>query len=119
MRVLLERAIEVSRRNELAQIAVALLIFRQQDEPVDRLFSAEFRRSRDAEHGSDDRLNALLETGVAERHDAVETVPVRNSNCREAELRGALGDDLRLHRSFEHRERREYPEGNVRLIHGP
>ena len=118
MRVLLDRTVEVRRRNELTEVGVALLILCKQNEPVDRLSSAEFRRPCDGEHRADDRLDAFREAGVAEWHDAIETVAIRDRNRREAKLRRALGDYFRLHRSFEHCEAGEYPERNVRLIHG-
>ncbi len=37
MRLLLERAVEMRRRNQLAEIGIALLVLGQQDQPVDRL----------------------------------------------------------------------------------
>ncbi len=104
MRVFLDRTVEVSRRNELTEVCVALVILCKQNEPVDRLSSAEFRRPCDGEHRPDDRLDAFREAGVAERHDAIETVAIRDRNRREAKLCRALGDDFRLHRSFEHCE---------------
>ena len=41
MRLLLDRAIEVRRRNQLAEVGVTLIVLRQQRQPVDGLFAAQ------------------------------------------------------------------------------
>ena len=60
VRVQLDRTIQVRRRDEMAEVAVALLVLRQQHEPVDRR-AARLRRPRNGEHRADDRLHALAE----------------------------------------------------------
>ena len=71
------------------------------------------RRPGDAEHRADDRLDALGDAGIAERHRAVEAVAVGQRDRRKAELRRLLGDRLGLHRPFEHGEGGENAKRNV------
>ncbi len=117
VRLFLDRAIEVRRRHELAQVGIAKVVFRQQDQPVDPAFAADFRRPGNPQHRADDRLHALGEAGIAERHCAVEPVAVGQADRGEAELRRTLGDRLGLHRPFEHGERREIAKRDVGLIY--
>ena len=108
----LQRPIEMRGRHEFRQIAVAGLVLGQQNQAIDAALPPDRRRARHAERRADDRLHPLGEAGVAERHDAVEPVAVGDRDRRKAELRGALGDRLGLHRPFEHREGREDAQRN-------
>ena len=72
MRVLLDRPVEMRRRDQRAEIVIAGLVLRVERQPVDqrRLASVRRARPRHAEQRADDRLHALLEAGVGERHRA-------------------------------------------------
>jgi hypothetical protein len=118
VRIQLDGPVEVRGGHQLAEVGIALIILGKQREPVDRCAAADLRRPCDTQHGTDDRLHALGETGVAERHRRVKPVTIDQRDSREAEPRRALRDRLRLHRSFQHGEGGEDSERNERLIHG-
>ena len=117
MRILLDRPVEMRSRNQMAEVGIALLVLGQQHQPVDRSGLPDLRRPGNGQHRADDRLDALADAGVAEGHRRIEAVAVGQRDGREAELRGALGDRLRLHRAFEHREGGEDAKRNVGLGH--
>ncbi len=116
VRVELDRTIEVRGRNQVTKVPVALLVLRQQHEPVDA-GAARFRRARDGQHSADDRLYALRDARLREGHRSVKTVAVVEGHCRKAKLRRTLRDHFRLHRPFKHREGRENAERNVWMSH--
>src|SRR3954451_7266263 len=117
MRLVLDRAVEVRCRHELAQIGIALVILGQQSEPVDDRAGADVPRSSNTEHRPDDRLNTFGDAGVAEGHRPIETIAVGESERWETKLCSLGRDGLRFHRPFEHGEGREDSKWNVGLSH--
>ncbi len=117
VRRLLDRSVQVCQGNKLAQIGIALLVLGEQHEPVDRRLAPKIEWPGDRQNRADDRLYALGEAGVAERHCPVESVAVGERDRRKAKPRGAFGDGPGLHRAFEHGEGRQDPERDVRLAH--
>ena len=104
VRLLFERAIEVRRRDELAQVCIALIILGEQHQPIDAALASNPGRSSNSEHGTNDRLHALRHAGITEWHDPIETVPIGNGDCGEAKHGRSCRNGLGLHRSFEHGE---------------
>ena len=92
------------RRNQAAEIVVTSLVLGQQHQPVNLTCRPYLFRSRDGEHGTDDRLDSIFHTGIAKRHRRVESVAVVERHGREAEFGSLLCDRFRLDRAFEHRE---------------
>ena len=85
-------------------------------QPVDAAFASDFGRARDGEHRADDRLHALGDAGVAERHGAIEPVAIGHARPRESRASPrVLGDRLGLDRAFEHRVGREDAKRDVGL----
>ena len=115
--LLLHRTVEMGGGDELAEVGIALLVLGKQRQPVDCRLAANFCWARDGEHRADDRLDSLRKAGLAERHDAIEAVAVRQRDCRKTELRRAFRDRLGLHRPFEHGEGRKYAKRDERLSH--
>src|SRR3546814_8826278 len=78
MRVLLDGTAEVRRRDERAQIVIALVVLRIERQPVDqrRAVRQPLPGPRDAEQGSDDRLYPSRLARLAESHDTVEPVAI-------------------------------------------
>ena len=115
MGILLDWAAEMGLGNQSAQIDVAAFVLGVDRQPVDdRLIG-----TGDRQHRTDDRLHALAETGVAERHHAIETVAVGYRRGGKIELARLLGDRLWVDRPFKHRITGEDSQRNVRRGHGP
>src|SRR5215208_2293815 len=91
MRLLLDRAVQMCRRDELAKVRITMLIFRKQHQPVDCRLAADLWRPRNGKHRTDDRLHTLFGASVAEGHRRVETVSVDKRHRGEAQLCRALG----------------------------
>ena len=104
VRVFGDRAVEMRATDELAQIGVARLVLREQHQPVEHPGGPDTGGARDAQRRANDRLDPLVETGVAERHRRVEPVAVGQRGGGEAQVRGVLGDRLGLDRALEHGE---------------
>ncbi len=104
VRLFLRRAVEVRLRHQFAEIVVAGFVLGQQHQPVEHPRRADLRRAGDGEQRTDDRLHAFGLGGVGERHGGVEAVAVGQSDGRETEPFGLLGDRLGLNRPFEHAE---------------
>jgi hypothetical protein len=100
----------------VTEVRIALLVLGEEDDPIDA-GNAQFRRARDSEHGTDDRLDALTAGRLGEGHRRVQAVTVRQPNRREAELCRPLGDHLGLHCPFEHREGGKNAKRYVGLSH--
>ena len=120
MGVLFDRAAEMRLGDQSAEILVALLVLRVERQPVDQrrlclhVSKAALRAGPgDAQQRADDRLDALLETGVAERHDAVKPVPVGDRGGGKVEPFRLLRDRLRLHRPLQHGVAGEETQGDV------
>ena len=115
MRLFRQRPIEVRRRDELAQVRVALVVLGEQDQPIEGI--AELRRPRDGEERPDHWLDALCDARVGKGHRRVKAVAVGQRHRRESELRCLGSDRLWLHRSFEHGEAGQDSKWDVRAGH--
>ena len=104
VRKLLDRAVEMRRRDQRAQIAIAGLVLRVERQPVDHgaLPSPAPGRAMPSKVPTIG-CTPFLDAGVAERHRAVEAVAVGHRRGGEIEPLRLLRDRLRLHRPFEHR----------------
>ena len=87
MRLQFQRPVEVRRGDELAEVRIAEFVLSKQRQPVDAALAADLGWPRHRKHRADDRLNALGEASVAERHHAVKPVAIGDRDRRKAKLR--------------------------------
>src|SRR3546814_17292677 len=100
MRVLLDGTAEVRRRDERAQIVIALLVLRIERQPVDqrRAVRQPLPGPRDAEQGADERLYPSRLARLAESHDTVGPVATGHRDRGKDTAHPPLGGPLRPER---------------------
>jgi hypothetical protein len=103
--------------DERAQIVIAGLVLGIERQPVERKGPVGTAGARERQHRSDDRLDALFQAGVGERHRRVEAVPVGQRHGRKIQPFGMLGDRRRLDRAVQHGVAGEDTKRDVRRGH--
>src|SRR3546814_12035069 len=118
MRILLDGTAEVRRRDERAQIVIALLVLRIERQPVDqrRAVRQPLPGPRDAKQGSDDRLYPSRLARLAESHDTVAPVALGHRDPGTAAVTRRLRDPFRPARPFHTRLAANTAMGDKRAV---
>ena len=120
MRGEFDRAIQMRRRHQGAQIVIAGHVLRIERDPVDhRADRVGHVGTRDAQHGADDRLYACLLGRIGKGHRGIKAVAIGQARGGKGVRLGLRRNRLGIDRAVEHREGGKDAKRHISGMHCP